>query len=92
MGQIADAGSVLFEQIGKRLSGAFLRNLWHLWHDRHRTELAEVLVKGEGMGDAQPLDYNLTRAVGEAPLLVRIGAEDLPGGLNVVFCQIVDVS
>lgn len=61
-----------------------------LRHDRDSAELPKVLVEGKRFGDAQLFHDDFAGTVGETPLFVGIAGEDLPGGSNVIFRQVVD--
>src|SRR5258708_32088886 len=59
---------------------------WSRRHD-YRAELAEVLIEAKCRGDSELVDHNLAGAVGEAPFLVGVLVEELPGGADVGFTQ-----
>ena len=61
-----------------------------LRNDADGPELREVLIEGKCLGQLEPIDEGLARAVGEAPSLVGEVPKDLPGSAHVVLSQAVD--
>jgi hypothetical protein len=58
-----------------------------LRHDLDGAELAEMVVESEGGRDLELLDHDLGRAVGEAPVLVGVTDEELPGITDLILGQ-----
>ena len=54
------------------------------------TELPEMLIEGEGRGNAERLHHDPARAIGEAPILVREPEEDLKRRPDIGFGEKIE--
>lgn len=55
-----------------------------LWHDSHRPELPEVVIKGKGPLDPESCHHHPTDTVRKTPALIVVASKGVPGLLDIV--------